>query len=393
MRRLLLVAFGTRRKPSALAVPDSRGFRSESALDLLQSHPGVLGSGDESNAGSHIALYNYPSFSGAYAACSAHLFHSSLRLPFLALPFSSFHPFSAEDFTYRGFETCYLLDFIGPDRFAVEISRIFPRIVAFDHRKSTLTRISQLGQLPDNLELRVDPSKSSARAVFDYFNEKYCEMKPESDELSSLLEGKELERVGTVMSYIEDADLRRWELPDAKEFNIGIRDVRAKLNSVTNPYVFEQLLELDASDLIAKGRSYICSRENTASKLVEKPFKIQLGRGLYGECLAIRADENSNLSHEIGLELSRRSAAAGLRPIGAVVFMKTGILKICLRSTDNATDTSEIAKAYGGGGKRSSSSFTIKMDEYNHWTSVNSLRITKRSRHFQSIDTFRSMLY
>jgi len=87
---------------------------------------------------------------------------------------------------------------------------------------------------------------------------------------------------------------------------------------------------------------------------------------------AIRADGQTQLSHEIALELSQRSAAAGLRPIGAVVFMQRGVLKVCLRTTDSTVNTSEIAKAYGGGGKRSSSSFTLRMDEFNIWTSVNS---------------------
>uniref|UniRef100_A0A804MSE9 Uncharacterized protein n=1 Tax=Zea mays TaxID=4577 RepID=A0A804MSE9_MAIZE len=82
-----------------------------------------------------------------------------------------------------------------------------------------------------------------------------------------------------------------------------------------------------------------------------------------------RADGQTQLSHEIALELSQRSAAAGLRPIGAVVFMQRGVLKVCLRTTDSTVNTSEIAKAYGGGGKRSSSSFTLRMDEFNIWTS------------------------
>jgi len=44
-------------------------------------------------------------------------------------------------------------------------------------------------------------------------------------------------------------------------------------------------------------------------------------------------------------------------------------LKMCLRSTDAITNTSEVAKAYGGGGTSSSSSFIIRMDEYNQWIS------------------------
>lgn len=80
--------------------------------------------------------------------------------------------------------------------------------------------------------------------------------------------------------------------------------------------------------------------------------------------------------------------------------MQRNNLKMCLRSIDSATDTSEVAKvciltsgiissyflywqfwekisskfpfflsmqAYGGGGSPSSSSFIIRMDEYNQW--------------------------
>jgi len=81
----------------------------------------------------------------------------------------------------------------------------------------------------------------------------------------------------------------------------------------------------------------------------------------------VRADKSAHLSDEIGEELSKHSASAGLRPIGAVIFLQRGFLKICLRSTDAATDTSKIAKVYGGGGKPSSSSFVIRMAEYNCW--------------------------
>lgn len=104
---------------------------------------------------------------------------------------------------------------------------------------------------------------------------------------------------------------------------------------------------------------------------MDKVFKVRLGRGVYGECLGVRADGNSHLSDEIGKELSVKSDAAGLRPIGAVVYMLRNDLKMCLRSIDSATDTSEVAKAYGGGGSPSSSSFIIRMDEYNQWLSVN----------------------
>lgn len=225
-----------------------------------------------------------------------------------------------------------------------------------------MARISHLGQIPENIELNIDTSKISARAVHDYF------LKREDNVV--LLDSVDWDRVENVLIYIEDVDLRRFELSDVEAFKIGSREEMSKLNCVTNPCVFEQILEINCDDLIAKGKAYASSRQNAANELLGKAFKIRLGRGTYGECLAIRADGNSNLSHEMCLELGRRSQAAGLRPIGAVVFMQRKNLKMCLRSIDSAVDTSEIAKAYGGGGKPNSSSFIIRMDEYNNWTAT-----------------------
>nr|CAB3489205.1 unnamed protein product [Digitaria exilis] len=180
--------------PSPPAPAHRRAFRSEAALEAIHSHSlpskaaATLSSSDaDDQAGpASLALYNYPTFAGAYAALAARLFHQRVRRRLLVLPFSSVEPFRAEDFEGAGFQTCYLLDFIGPKKFAFELSKFVPR------------------------------------------------------------------------------------------------------------------------------------------------------------------------------------------PIGAVVFMQRGILKVCLRTTDSTTNTAEIAKAYGGGGKPSSSSFALRMDEFNTWTSVNS---------------------
>uniref|UniRef100_A0A0E0BFR8 Uncharacterized protein n=1 Tax=Oryza glumipatula TaxID=40148 RepID=A0A0E0BFR8_9ORYZ len=341
-----------------------RAFRSEAALEAIRAHS------KDADGPAHLALYNYPTFAGGYAALAADLFHRRLRRRLLVLPFSSVEPFRAGDFEGAGFQTCYLLDFIGPNNFALELSRFIPSVIAFDHRRSTLARIPHLGHCPSNLELNIDTTKSSARATFDYFSRNLAEIKSDSDMCEKLLDQEDEERVFNVLKYIEDADLRQWKLPNAKEFQTALRDERAKLNCITNPLLFEQ--QLDVCNLLSRGKSLAHDRFEAAGKLIHKPFRIHLGRGLHGECLAIRADGNSKLSHEIGLELSKMSTAAGLRPIGAVVFMQRGLLKICLRTTDSSTNTAEIAKAYGGGGKPSSSSFALRMDEFNAWISVNS---------------------
>ncbi|CAD6254643.1 unnamed protein product [Miscanthus lutarioriparius] len=188
-------------------------------------------------------------------------------------------------------------------------------------------------------------SKGSARSVFDYFSKELAGTKSDSRTCENLLDQEDAEGVSNVLEYIEDADLRWYQLPNTKEFQIALRDERAKLNCVTNPHVFGQLLQLDVGNLLAREKSHAHDRLQAAGEFIQKPFRIQLGRGSYGECLAIRADGHRELSHEIGLELSQRSAAAGLRPIGAVVFMQRGVLKVFLRTTDSTVNTSEIAKS------------------------------------------------
>ncbi|KAK9166195.1 hypothetical protein Scep_001386 [Stephania cephalantha] len=339
----------------------TRNFRSKAALESL-----ARASEDRTP---NLVLYNYPSFSGAFAALFAHLYHSRLHQPCLVLPFSSVEPLRVRDLDIQGLRTCYLLDFIGPKGFAVDLSRSIDRVVAFDHRRSTLSKVDSPKDCPENLELRVDVEKSSSVSVFEYFSSKFDEAVSDEGEVEGLLEREDWDRVVMVLRYIEDEDLRRRSLPEIRQFNVGLRELRSQLNCITNPYVFDQLLKICTVDIIAKGNSYISSRQEAAKKVIDKAFKVRLGRGLYGECLGLRIDGFSNLSDEIGKELSVRSAAAGLRPIGAVIYLQRKDLKMCLRSLDNDNDTSEVAKAYGGGGSCSSSSFIIRMGEYNQWIS------------------------
>ncbi|KAK1267919.1 hypothetical protein QJS04_geneDACA006476 [Acorus gramineus] len=334
-----------------------RTLRSKAVLETL-----IGVSSNNKTPPRNLVLYNYPSFSGALSALFAHLHHSRLGLPHLVIPFSSVAPLRVKDLIFEGLETCYLLDFIGPDGFAAQLSRFVPKVIAFDHCKCTRAKISKKERNLENLELHIDTERCSARSVYDYFSMQ--------GKVTELLEGEVCDRMRKIVDYVEDGDLQRWALPDVKAFNTGIKEERERLNCVANPYLFDELMEMDADILIAKGNSYICSRREAAKKLLHELFRLRLGRGFYGECLGMRVDGNSDLSHEIGEELSIRSREAGLRPIGAVIFKQRRSLKMCLRSTDNGTDTSEIAKAYGGGGSSASSSFIIGMDEYNQWCSL-----------------------
>ncbi|KAI3853593.1 hypothetical protein MKW98_025110 [Papaver atlanticum] len=339
-----------------------RNFRSKAALESL------ITAAEEKTP--NLILYNYPSFSGSYSALFAHLYYTHLQIPHLILPFSSVEPLRVEDLNIGGaVDTCYLLDFVGAKGFSVELSKVFSRVIVFNHSK--LAKVPSNEECPDSLKLNINVQESSSRAVYNYFSDKLLDSK------CTLVRSEDRDRIQTLLKYIEDGELNRWSLPDTKAFNISLKEERRKLNCITNPYMFDQLMQLDPTDLIIRGNANISSRQNAANKLLDKPFKIHLGRGFYGECLGIRADGNANLSNEIGKELGLRSAAAGLRPIGAVIYMQRKNLKMCLRSNDSSTDTSEIAKAYGGGGTSASSSFIIRMDEYNEWVSGRSRKVCK----------------
>ncbi|CAN1284583.1 hypothetical protein LINPERPRIM_LOCUS18661 [Linum perenne] len=311
-------ALRTKLKPTALCfLPGgARGFRSDAALEALAKA--------REDCIPNLILYNYPSFSGAFSALFGHLFHSRLRLPFLILPFSSSAvPFRVEDLYIEGLQRCYLLDFVGSRGFAAEIARqSLCEVIAFDHRKSTLAQVPSPENNQENVRYHVDLERSSSRAAYHYYADR---LEKQKEEVGTLLNPEDQDRVDAVLSYIEDSDLQRWSLPDVKAFGIGVSEWRQRINCITNPYMFEE---------------------------------------------GVRVDGNSKLSELLGKELSVRSAAAGLRPIGAVIYTHRNSLKMSLRSIDASTDTSEVAKAYGGGGSPSSSSFMIRMDEYNQWLST-----------------------
>ncbi|KAF7143967.1 hypothetical protein RHSIM_Rhsim05G0097300 [Rhododendron simsii] len=330
-----------------IASPNSfrrtQGFRSKAALEALEK------ASDEKTP--TIALYNYPSFSGAFSALFAHLFHSHLRLPCLILPFSSVEPLSSTEFNcaikqswsnillarvddlcIEGLKECYFLDFLGPRGFAAELSHQSScKVIGFDHRKSVLSMVSCDSGSSGNVSFRVDLDKSSSTAAYEYFSTKLLLTESSDGEVKYLLNPKQRDRLELVLKYIEDADLRQWSLPNIKAFNLALGEWRSMLNCMTNPHIYEQLLEISSLDLIGKGNSLMSIRQDAAKNLLDK---------------GVRADGYSNLTDEIAKDLSLKSAAAGLRPIGAVIYMQRKNLKMCLRSTDAGTDTSEVAKLF-----------------------------------------------
>lgn len=79
--------------------------------------------------------------------------------------------------------------------------------------------------------------------MLEYFSHKLAGVKSSDAEDAYLLNLEDQDRIQTILSYIEDVDLRRWSLPDIRAFRIVMREWHSKLNCLTNPYLFEQVTE------------------------------------------------------------------------------------------------------------------------------------------------------
>ncbi|XP_047337549.1 pentatricopeptide repeat-containing protein At4g33990 isoform X2 [Impatiens glandulifera] len=133
--------------------------------------------------------------------------------------------------------------------------------------------------------------------------------------------------------------------------------------------ISHQLLEMNCIDLVSKGDSHINNHHNAAKQLLNKVFKIRLGRGNYGECLASRADGNSKFSDEMCQELSIRSVAAGLRllpsrklkrfPGGSLIHQSSRGL--CYSSMNSAQISSN-----GNGNKKNEIDFELLFNRCNN---------------------------
>ncbi|RZC90370.1 hypothetical protein C5167_042165, partial [Papaver somniferum] len=133
-------------------------------------------------------------------------------------------------------DTCYLLDFVGPKGFTVELSKVFNRVIVFDHSKLTMSKVPSNEECPDNLELNINVHESSSEAVYNYFSNKLLDT---NCTVCTLVRNEDKDRIETLLKYIEDGELNKWNLPDTRAFDISLKVERRKLNCITNPYMFD----------------------------------------------------------------------------------------------------------------------------------------------------------
>eukprot|EP00250_Pteridium_aquilinum_P003276 c135_g1_i1 orf=410-1447(-) len=330
-------------------------------------------------AGRVAVLYHYPCPDGAFAALAAHLYHTLQGLSVVFFPNTVYSPIKVKDLDTDAFDAFYLLDFVGPEGFAMELCSKAKKVIVLDHHKTAYDAL--LTKSHDNLLKNIDLKRSGATIAFDYFTDK---LKSDFDSMLkasatagkgqcgslTLVDQSSLPRIRRIFDYIEDADLWKWNLPHSKAFSNGLGSLRIDYNSNSNSDLFQQLLSLDPLEVIATGEKQLLLNQIRLDAALQNSFVINLGQESFGQCLAVEDDHMADLRSDLGNQLAARSLALGLRPIGAVVYkvdeVDTSLVKVSLRSTEGQ-DTTEISQAYGGGGHAGASSFMISKKRFNDW--------------------------
>ncbi|KAF8398828.1 hypothetical protein HHK36_014690 [Tetracentron sinense] len=325
-------------------------------------------------------LFGYGCISVIFKLHGAHLsfLHASSVLTKIEMFLLSFH--RAEDLPLDEFSDVYLLDFVGPSGFVREISSKVGSVIILDHHKTALEMLYWNTSIGENVISVIDIERSGATIAYDYFKEKLLgdtknlDIHSEGVEVgvgNELVPKSEVERVNWLFKYIEDGDLWRWHLQNSKAFSSGMKDLNIEYNIRSNPSLFEQLLALDLQHCISQGIVSLSHKQKLIDEVLKQSYKIALGGGVYGHCLAVNADSVSDLRSELGHQLANKSRDLKLRGIGAIVYRvpeleNDQLLKISLRSVD-IEDTTPISQEYGGGGHRNASSFMLGSAAFEGW--------------------------
>lgn len=236
------------------------------------------------------------------------------------------------------------------------------RCVILDHHKTAAEHLDS--QPPcEGLEVHLDMNRCGATIALDYF-------KP-----SISAEQKRF------FSYIEDSDLWRWALPESRAFYAGFISLQLEYDVNKNPAIFDQILALKTEAVISKGRIVLEHQQRTIHEALRTAFVVQLGGAAigrephghgWGQALAVCVDADvARIRSELGNALADASSRRGLLSVGVVVYREAGMddasmLKVSLRSLGDF-DSSQVSKAFGGGGHFHASSFLLSAKDFDGW--------------------------
>ena len=140
-----------------------------------------------------------------------------------------------------------------------------------------------------------------------------------------------------LLQYVQDKDLRRWQMVDSREINAAIESY---------PFDFSVWSELQQDRLVTEGRAILRAQDQLIEKLLRSAALVRF------EGVTVPAICSPILRSELGERL------AVDHPFCLVWYEREGRRYVSLRSREGGTDVSLIAQAHGSGGHRHAASFS-----------------------------------
>lgn len=224
-------------------------------------------------------------------------------------------------------------DFSFPKEVLTALSYKVNNIVVFDHHKTAKDDL-------EGLEFcKFDMSKSGAMLVWEFLNGS--------------------ENIPSIIKYIEDRDIWKWELFKSKEVSAYLSLLPKKIGKIPEEdlKLWIDLLEDEniMQESIFIGRHILMYQNQiieskTRSATYQQPVTID---GIDVPCI-----NSTHLISEIGNKLAESS------PYSVQYFFTETDIVFSLRSIGTVFDVSEICKRFGGGGHVNAAGFSIPLSEF-----------------------------
>jgi oligoribonuclease NrnB/cAMP/cGMP phosphodiesterase (DHH superfamily) len=234
-------------------------------------------------------------------------------------------------------DLCPKLDFL------FEICKTANNVVILDHHKTAIDALEVNKQkCPDNLHLILDITKSGCQITWDYFFPG-CK-RP------------------WFIDYVGDRDLWLWKLPNSKEINQVFFD-----NNMFDAYYLDNITKLldyteeQINDIIKEGTILLKVQKKQMDTAIYRSLEatIKVNETTYNIWLGTTYGDRS----ELGNLLANKPLSSGNLPDFSATWIyepKANEWWVSLRGHKESPDLSLIASAFGGGGHKSASAFSIK---------------------------------
>lgn len=216
----------------------------------------------------------------------------------------------------------YFVDFSYKRPVILEMAKKAQSITILDHHK---TAEADLVDLPVNCTVLFDMTKSGAHLAWNRFYPG--------------------ENSPTLVQYVEDRDLWKFQLPFSKEIGEFI---------FSYEYDFKKWEELNYlimdhfNECVTSGASLVRKKDKDTQELLANKFQMTIA----GHKVWV-----ANLPYTFSSEAGHLLAKEG--PFGVTFYLDGDYAIFSLRSVEGGQDVSEIAKVFGGGGHKHAAGFKV----------------------------------